>query len=85
MIIFVFDRVENCGKGENAAGYQHFLLFPTMLSKAFFIRLAKKSGLCVIGLNEKRQFDWPLAMKQCGLAYLKHEYFLVAGLKIKIC
>ena len=31
-MIFVFDRVENIvGKGENA-GYQHFLLFPTMFS-----------------------------------------------------
>ena len=32
---FVFERVENIvGKGENA-GYQHFLVFPTMFSKGF--------------------------------------------------
>ena len=32
------DRAENNGgKGENA-GYQHFLLFPTMFSKVFFPR-----------------------------------------------
>ena len=38
MMIYVFDRAENIvGKGENA-GYQHFLLFPTMFSKAFFFK-----------------------------------------------
>ena len=32
---YVLGRVENIlGKGENA-GYQHFLLFPTMFSKGF--------------------------------------------------
>ena len=41
MMIFVFDRVENIvGKGENA-GYQHFLLFPTMFSKGFFLGVVK--------------------------------------------
>ena len=41
MMIFVFDRVENIvGKGENA-GYQHFLLFPTMFSKCFFLGVVK--------------------------------------------
>ena len=41
MKISFFDRVENTvGKGENA-GYQHFLLFPTLFSKAsFFFRVA---------------------------------------------
>ena len=34
-IKFVFKRIENIVvKGENA-GYQHFLLFPTMFSNAF--------------------------------------------------
>ena len=34
---FFQDRIENfVGKGENA-GYQHFLLFPTMFSKASFL------------------------------------------------
>ena len=34
---FDMGRVENIvGKGENA-GYQHFLLFPTMFSKGFFL------------------------------------------------
>ena len=41
MMIPVFDRVENIvGKGENA-GYQHFLLFPTMFSKGFLYRVIK--------------------------------------------
>ena len=35
---FALERVENIvGKGENA-GYQHFLLFPTMFSKGFFLK-----------------------------------------------
>ena len=39
MTVFIFDEIENIvGKGENA-GYQHFLLFPTMFSKAFFLRI----------------------------------------------
>ena len=43
MTISLFDRVENTmGKGENT-GYQHFLPFPTVFSKAFFIRVV---GLC---------------------------------------
>ena len=37
----VWGRVENIlGKGENA-GYQHFLLFPKMFSKASFLRVVK--------------------------------------------
>ena len=38
---FNFGRVENIvGKGENA-GYQHFLLFPTMFSKGQFFRVVE--------------------------------------------
>ena len=41
MTISRFDTVENtAGKGGNA-GYQHFLLFPTVFSKAFFFRVVK--------------------------------------------
>ena len=47
MMIFVFDRVENIvGKGENA-GYQHFLLFPTMFSKGLFVKVVKSRD-CVV-------------------------------------
>ena len=42
------------GKGENA-GYQHFLLFHTMFSKAFFSR-GVKSGLCGNGLTNQNLF-----------------------------
>ena len=43
----VLERVENIvGKGENA-GYQHFLLFPTVFSKAFFLRIVKSRD-CVV-------------------------------------
>ena len=46
MMICVSDWVENIvGKGENA-GYQHFLLLPSMFSKDFLPRIVKKSGLC---------------------------------------
>ena len=46
-IKFVFKRIENIVvKGENA-GYQHFLLFPTMFSKCFSPG-ASKSRHCVI-------------------------------------
>ena len=39
MITSVFDMVENTvGKGENA-GYQHFLLFPQCVRKAFFLAM----------------------------------------------
>ena len=39
-------RIENIlGKGENA-GYQHFFPFPKMVSKASFLRVVKKLGLC---------------------------------------
>ena len=40
MLISVFDRVENVGKGENA-GYQHFLLFPQCFHKTSFLRSLK--------------------------------------------
>ena len=47
MMIFVFDRVENIvGKGENA-GYQHFLLFPTMFLKGLFYKVVKSQD-CVV-------------------------------------
>ena len=40
---FLLYRVENSvGKGENA-GYQDFLVFPTMFSKGFVIRVVNKS------------------------------------------
>ena len=39
IMISVFSWVENIeGKGENA-GYKHFLLFTTMFSKGFFLRV----------------------------------------------
>ena len=45
--ISLIDRVENTeGKGENA-GYQHFLLFPSVFSKAFFFWFVN-SGDCVV-------------------------------------
>ena len=38
------------GKGENA-GHQHFLLFPTMFSKAFFSRGVKSWDCVAMGLK----------------------------------
>ena len=47
---FLLGMVENiAGKGENA-GYQHFLLFPTMFPKNLLYQGRKKSGLCGKGL-----------------------------------
>ena len=47
MAKLVFDTVETIvGKGENA-GNQHFLLFPTMFSKGFFLRVVKRLN-CVV-------------------------------------
>ena len=44
---FAVGQEENIvAKGENA-GYQHFLLFPTMFSKALFFRVVK-SWYCVV-------------------------------------
>ena len=41
MMIFLSDKLKNIvGKGENA-GFQDFLLFPKMFSKAFFFRGVK--------------------------------------------
>ena len=46
----VFCKVEkNVGKGENA-GNQHFLIFPTMLSKSIFLQMCEKSILYGKGL-----------------------------------
>ena len=46
-VITLLDRVENTvGKGENA-GYQHFLLFSTVFSKASFLRVVNSRD-CVI-------------------------------------
>ena len=43
---FCFGRIENIvGKLENA-GYQHFLLFPTMFSLKLLSQCRQKSGLC---------------------------------------
>ena len=47
MMIPAFDGIENVvGKGENAM-YQHFLLFPTMISKDFFLGV-NKSRDCMV-------------------------------------
>ena len=44
---FVLRSKENIvGKGENC-GYQHFLLFPTMFSKTYFLRVVKSPD-CVV-------------------------------------
>ena len=44
MMISLLDRIENIvGKGKNA--YQHFLLFPTLFSNAFFFRVVKSQIL----------------------------------------
>ena len=52
-IQFVLYRIENIGqKGENA-GYQHFLLFPTMFSDAFYFWDIKNQGLCGKGFITK--------------------------------
>ena len=41
--------IENiAGKGENA-GYQHFLIFPTMFYKGFFVRVVKVWDCVVTG------------------------------------
>ena len=51
MRIAIFDTEENIvEKGENA-GYQHFLLFPTMFSKASSCRLADIVG-CMERVNK---------------------------------
>ena len=47
MTKFVLDWVVNIvGKGENT-GYQHFLLFPTMFSKALLFEVVKSRD-CVV-------------------------------------
>ena len=52
---FVIGRRENIvGKGQNA-GYQYFLLFPTMFSKSFFSRIIKSRDCAsLIALQEKK-------------------------------
>ena len=48
-----FGRIENIvGRGENA-GYEHFLLFPTMFSKAFFLSVVKSRDI-----NKELNFDF---------------------------
>ena len=48
MIISVLHKVENIvGKGENA-GYQHFLLFPAMLSIGLELPQGQLTQDCVI-------------------------------------
>ena len=45
---FVLEMVENIvGKKGGNAGYQHFLLFPTMFSKGFFFNVVKSCD-CVL-------------------------------------
>ena len=44
-MISFFDRAENIVEKEENAGYQHFLIFPTMFSKTLF-QGCYKSGLC---------------------------------------
>ena len=47
MLISLFDRVENIvEKGENA-GYQHFLFFQQMFSRATFFRVVQSRD-CVV-------------------------------------
>ena len=42
------ERIENImRKGENA-GYQYFLLFHTMFSKGFFLRVVKSRDSCKV-------------------------------------
>ena len=54
MPIFVFDRVENIvGKGENA-GYKHFLLFPTLFSIGFVLKVVKSRD-CVVKSSYVRE------------------------------
>ena len=47
MAKFVLDKMENIVGKEKNAGYQHFLLFPTMLSKGFFFRVVKNRDFVV--------------------------------------
>ena len=48
---FVFGSVENMTGQEENAGYQHFLLFPTMFSKGFFLTVIKSRDCLVKLLN----------------------------------
>ena len=60
MMISLLDRIEKTvGKGENA-GYQHFFPFPTVLSKAFFLKVVKSRdcGNRVNSLLNEKILDW---------------------------
>ena len=55
-MIYVLDRVKNIvEKGENA-GFQHFAAFPTMFSKALFLRVVKSLD-CVVKVSKSGLFD----------------------------
>ena len=61
-MIYVFDGAENIvGKGENA-GYQHFLLFPTMFSKGLVLR-GVKSWDCVVKVKCEKLYLYLRQMK----------------------
>ena len=45
----VFHRIENTVGKEESAGNQHFLLFPTMFSKGFFLQCVKSRHRVVKG------------------------------------
>ena len=42
-------RIENIVEKRENAGYQHFLLFPTMFTKGFFLRIVKRRACVVKG------------------------------------
>ena len=46
MIIFVSNRTENILEKEENVGYQHFLIFPQCLQKAFYSRSLKVGTMC---------------------------------------
>ena len=47
MVISLVDRVANIVRNGENAGYQDFLLFPTMFSKAFFSMVVKSLDFVV--------------------------------------
>ena len=46
-----FRRENIVGKGENA-GYQHFLLFPTMFSKSSYFRVVRSQDCVIKGCTQ---------------------------------
>ena len=46
---FVLEKFENNQGKEENAGNQHFLLFPTVFSKAVFLRVVQKQKCAVKG------------------------------------